>query len=259
MRKRALRSNSIIVVLWIMGTMFLRAETRIIHADITGDGVNDDIMVGNDYVMVTDKMLCCIKKRHIIVRDVVDLVDLQVDEYCRALPGKEIAVVMRDQKGLYTEVYGMKDNRVFRASDSLPGQIARDEKGFVYGYVTHLKDEQEIPVPYFIEEHEGILFAADVRIVCDTVLLATSEESRFLCEAPAQGIMFISAISLNNDANILITNRNRDCMHEGMIRSNTVFCVAIVAQRSDILETHLHATCDPAEIVYRCAYAVPTQ
>jgi hypothetical protein len=152
-------------VLVILGMLFaivvLHAETRVVKSDITGDNVYDDVKIGDDYVLLVDRMSCCKRKRHFVVTDLKNLHDVVIDDFNKHIHGKEIAVVIDTDSGLYTQVYGYKNNKVKCLSGLLAGEITRNND-ILLGYRVTNTENRDSRTPYPIEERPDTLVAMPV-------------------------------------------------------------------------------------------------
>ncbi len=137
---------------------FLKGETKM--ADVTGDGVDDEIKIGEQSVVVINGAT---GTRHIVVSGEEGLYTVQINDYCSSMQGKEIAIVICPGAACWTEIYGFKINQFKKVSEMLPGIVTLDEEGNLIGYRRHLWEGGQAYVPCPIREEKKLLKALPIK------------------------------------------------------------------------------------------------
>jgi len=141
----------------------LTAET--VMADVTGDGIEDEIKIGEQSVVVIDGAS---GKRFTVISGEELLVNAEIGNYHSGISGKEIAVIYafsaRRPIVDHTVIYGFKNNQFLAVSEELPGEVTINEDGDLVGYHLHYTDWQhEVYVPCPIIEENGLLKALTIK------------------------------------------------------------------------------------------------
>ncbi|MGB7054353.1 MAG: hypothetical protein WBE28_03410, partial [bacterium] len=157
-----------------MFIIFSVASAKAIRADVTDDGIDDIIKMGMRMVTVQNGVS---NKLHTIIAGEEFLAGISVDDYFSGTKGNEIAVLMLPEKGFFSEVYGYRNNRFIKVSESLPGELSFDEERRLFGYATHEWNRNEILLHWPLVEDEGYLKAAAVVLVTDTSLVVEANKT----------------------------------------------------------------------------------
>ncbi len=129
-------------------------------ADVTGDGVDDEIKVGEQSVVVIDGVS---DKRFIVISG-EEFISPSIDNYHPGIPGKEIAINFGPLASFtYTIIYGFKNSQFVPVSDTLPGWVTFSEEGDLWGYIHYPTLEcGPVGLPYPIIEEKGLLKRAPI-------------------------------------------------------------------------------------------------
>jgi hypothetical protein len=138
-----------VMMMTFLGSL-LSAQTVTIRADVTGDRVYDDVVVGENYVLLVDKMSCCKRTKRFVVDACDSLVDVMVEDYHRGIYGKEIAVVQSGGSGIFTDIYAYANNRIEQVAFTLPGRVMRDAYGMVFCLEQDHADSTHVSVPHAV-------------------------------------------------------------------------------------------------------------
>jgi len=143
--------NLIFTILLI--PLFLRGRTELI--DVTGDGVDDEIKIGVQSVVVEDGQL---NKKYIVISGEEMLSNVTIDDYIANREGEEIAIVVCPGSDCWTEIYAFKNGRFNKVSEMLPGEVFVTDDGDVIGQQRYFFEEGGwIYLPYPLREVNGIL------------------------------------------------------------------------------------------------------
>lgn len=145
---------------WVVGLISLFMISPLISqtqmADVTGDGVDDEIKIGEQSVVVIDGVS---GKRFIVISGTTELEEVNVEDYYSGTPGKDIAVAYYAGATFFTVIYGFKNNQFVAVSETLPGKVTKIEgEEILFGehsWVSELGGRVSIPCP--IVEEKGVL------------------------------------------------------------------------------------------------------
>ncbi|UCC12891.1 MAG: hypothetical protein JSW02_05040 [candidate division WOR-3 bacterium] len=182
-----------------------------IRADVTGDRVYDDVRVGENYVLLVDKMACCKRTKRFVVDECDSLVDVTVDDYHRGIYGKEIAILQSSENGLFTDVYAYTKNRIEQVAFALPGRVERDEQGMVFCHEQYISDNIKMTVPCAVGENDLLLEKMSAEGERDTVIVAEPGNLRhFNFQIPSGSTRVLCATSDDPDITIILQDGNGD-------------------------------------------------
>jgi hypothetical protein len=137
---------------------FLKGETKMV--DVTGDGVDDEIKIGEQSVVVINGAT---GKRYTVISGEEFLSSVNVNNYHSGIKGKEIAVVICPGADYWTEIYGFINNQFKKVSEMLPGQVVISADGSLVGFRRHLWEGGEAYVPCPIREEKKLLKALPIK------------------------------------------------------------------------------------------------
>ena len=163
------------ILAFLMFIVLSAASGKTIRADVTGDGVDDIVKMGMRMVTVQNGAS---NKLHTIVAGEEFLAGVSVDDYFSGTRGNEIAILMLPEKSFFSVVYGYRNKRFIKVSESLPGELSFDEERRLFGYATHEWNRNEILIYWPLVEDKGYLKAAEVVLVTDTSLYVEAKKTR---------------------------------------------------------------------------------
>jgi hypothetical protein len=116
----------------------LQAQGKTVMADVTGDGVDDEIKIGEQSVVVVDGAS---NKKWIVVSG-MEIVNAKIDDYHPYMPGKEIAIFTNFAEPVFA-IYGFKNKQFKQISDNFSGdsislEIVQSSDSFISVFMAHL-------------------------------------------------------------------------------------------------------------------------
>ena len=202
--------------------MFITAFTfaKTIIADVTADGVADEIVMGLKTVVVKDGAS---GKVYTVGSEVEFLADVTVGDYFRPTRGLEIAIVTVPEE-YETIVYGYRNKQFVEVSELLPGDITFDQEGRLFGYETYRWQETEAVVYWPIIHSEGFLKPAPVVEESETtivVVAGTTQEIEFIL--PEQSMAVCVAATHDKDLVVFLQDEQGTLIKQGMIDDKVGF------------------------------------
>lgn len=202
----------------------LPSETQMV--DVTGDGVDDEIKIGEQSVVVIDGMS---GKRFPVVTGEEMLDTVRIDDYHSGIPGKEIAVIFWTGPWWYSKVYGFKNGQFVLVSEELPGKIEKDlTAGIVWGYFRCLPDwgggiyETRLPCP--IIEEGGILKTASIKKdISKTITIDAGTTKEISIDVSKNTCLVCIAIVEDKNVKILLKDEEGSTIAEGKIDPESRF------------------------------------
>lgn len=116
--------------------MLSSLNAQALMVDVTGDGVDDDIKIGEQSVVVVDGAF---NKKYIVVSGMENLMDVIVDNYLTSTKHKEIGVVFveGEEDITFTDVYGYKNNKFVKIGEGFCGEISFDEENNLWAFADY--------------------------------------------------------------------------------------------------------------------------
>jgi hypothetical protein len=208
--------------------VFITAVTyaKTIIADVTADGVADEIVMGLKTVVVKDGASGTV---YTVGSEVEFLADVTVGDYFRPTKGREIAIVTVPEE-YETIVYGYRNKQFVEVSELLPGDITLDEEGRLFGYETHPWQETEALVYWPIIHHEGFLKPAPIVEESETtivVVAGTTQEIEFTL--PEQSMAVCIALTRDKNLIVFLQDEHGTLIKQGMVDDKTEFSGMVFA------------------------------
>ena len=203
------------------------ASAKTIRADVTSDGIDDIIRMGMKMVTVQDGAS---NRLHTIIAGKEFLADISVDDYFGGTRGNEIAVLISPEKSFFSEVYGYRNKRFIKVSESLPGELSFDEEKRLFGYAVHEWNRNEILIYWPLIEDEGYLKAASVALASDTSIFVEARKTKEL-EIDLLRNTFTMCVASTLDDNVIVFLLDSDgtLIKQGVIDAQTGFYGRVVA------------------------------
>jgi len=223
-----------ILAMIFLGTLMHGQEVTI-RADVTGDRVYDDVVVGENYVLLVDKMSCCKRTKRFVVDACDSLVDVMVEDYHRGIYGKEIAVVQSGENGLFTDIYAYTNNRIERVAHELPGRVMRDSHGMVFCHEQYRADNIHCSVPRAVSAHGQILEKMSAAGEQDTVIVLEPGSLQHI-EFPVtrSSCLVLCAASENAEVGFSLHDQNGEPI--AFERTDDRLVAIIHAEQADVVE-----------------------
>lgn len=226
-----MKANIQCIIIPLLMISFAAGKT--ITADVTGDGVSDQITMGLKTVVVKDGAAGML---YTVVSEVPYLVDISVDDYFRATKGKEIAVVTLPDREYMTEVYGYRNKQFVNVSQTLPGDISFDKDGRLFGYRIHAWNGVEANIPWPIVDEGGFLKPAPLAEETDThdvVEAFSTDEISFVVHK--QRLVVCAAAVQEKDAIVFLGDEDGTLISQKTIRAQMPFVATVYADEDKIL------------------------
>ena len=215
---------------FLMFIIFSVASAKAIRADVTDDGIDDIIKMGMKMVTVQNGAS---NKLHTIIAGEEFLAGISVDDYFSGTRGNEVAVLMLPEKGFFSEVYGYRNKRFIKVSESLPGELSFDEERRLFGYATHEWNRNEILLYWPLIEDEGYLKAAPVVRVMDTSLVAEANKTvEYDIDLMARTFAMCVASSLDDNVIVFLLDEDGTLIKQNVIDSQTGFYGRVIAEQA---------------------------
>jgi hypothetical protein len=222
-------------LLLVSSMSFMSGKT--IRADLTNDKVDDIIRMGMKIVTVQDGSS---GKLHTIVVGEEFLADISVDDYFGGTKGNELAVVTLPGKGFLTEVYGYRNKRFIRVSESLPGELTFDEELRLFGYSAHEWDRHEVLIYWPIIELEGYLKAAPLAQFAETTLVVDQKNtSEFNIDLLDGTFTMVVAATLDKDVIVFLLDDDGTLIKQTKIDSRVGFFGRIITERAKTITLNI--------------------
>jgi len=207
---------------------FLEGKTKM--ADVTGDGVDDEIKIGEQSVVVVDGAT---GDRFIVVAGEEFLRGVKIDNYLRATSAKEIGVEINPIAGVgfFTEMYAFKNNKFVKISERLPGEISIDvaeniirtgwseaelKKGItidvggnITGYYSHLWEGGIVNVPCPIKEEDGLLIPLPIKKEIEKTIEIEASTTREITIDLSKNTLTISVAAVK-EKDVIISLKDED-------------------------------------------------
>jgi len=201
-------------------------SAKTIIADVTGDGVDDIIKMGMRMVTVQNGAS---NKLHTLVAGEEFLADISVDDYFSGTRGNEIAVSMLPEKDLFTEVYGYRNRRFIKVSETIPGELSFDEGNRLFGYAMHEWNRNEILIYWPLIEEEGYLIPAPVFQVIDTSLAVEANKTvEFDIDLREYTFTMCVASTLDDNVIVFLLDEDGTLIKQNVIDRETGFYGRVV-------------------------------
>lgn len=213
-----------------MFIIFSVASAKAIRADVTDDGIDDIIKMGMRMVTVQNGAS---NKLHTIIAGEEFLAGISVDDYFSGTKGNEIAVLMLPEKGFFSEVYGYRNKRFIKVSESLPGELSFDEERRLFGYATHEWNRNEILLHWPLVEDEGYLKAAAVVLVTDTSLLVEANKTKeFVIDLQENTFTMCVASTLDHNVIVFLLDEDGTLIKQNVIDPQTGFYGRVITEQT---------------------------
>ncbi len=210
-------SRKIILVCLFM-TAFTFAKT--ISADVTADGVADEIVMGLKTVVVKDGAS---GKLYTVGSEVEFLVDVTVGDYFRPTKGNDIAIIMMPEE-FETIIYGFRNKQFVTVSALLPGDVTFDAEGRLFGYETHSWHGTDAIVSWPIIHHEGFLKPAPIIEENETTtVIMAGKTLEIPFTLPAQSMAACVAATHGKDLVVFLQDEEGTLIKQGMIGDKVGF------------------------------------
>jgi len=207
-----------IILTCVFITVFASAKTII--ADVTADGIADEIVMGLKTVVVKDGAS---GKVYTVGSEVEFLADVTVGDYFRPTKGREVAIVTVPEE-YETIVYGYRNKQFAAVSELLPGDVTFDDEDRLFGYETHGWHETDAIVYWPIIHHEGFLKPAPIIEESETtivVIAGTTREIEFTL--PAQSMAVCVAATDDKDLVVFLQDEDGTLIKQEMIDDKVGF------------------------------------
>lgn len=218
--------NLVSLTIFLVACSITSAKT--ILADVTGDGVDDRITFGLKIVVVQDGSS---NRHHTVVAGVEFLADVAVDDFFSGTKGNEIAVLMLPEKSFLTEVYGYRNKRFIKVSQTLPGELTFDEDRRLFGYATHVWERNEVMIYWPVIEEEGYLKAAPIEAYAETTLVIAANETKEI-HIDLKDNTFSMCVATTFDKNVIVFLLDDDgtLIKQTVIDAHTGFFGRIISE-----------------------------
>jgi hypothetical protein len=205
------------------------AAGKTITADVTGDGVSDQITMGLRTAVVKDGATGIL---HTIVSEVPNLADISVGDYFHGTRGKEIAVMILSDHEYTTEVYGYRNKQFVKVSKTLPGDINFDKEDRLFGYRVHAWNGFETNIPWPVVEEGGFLKPAPLAEEIDThdvVEAFSTDEISFIVEK--QQLVVCAAAVLEKEAIVFLEDEDGTLISQKTVGARRPFIATLYADK----------------------------
>lgn len=217
------RLISVVLLFAIMSV----ASAKTIRADVTADGIDDIIKIGMKMVTVQDGAS---NRLHTIIAGNEYLADISVDDYFGGTKGNEIAILIAPEKSFLSEVYGYRNKRFIKVSESLPGELSFDEERRLFGYAVHEWNRNEILIYWPVIEDEGYLKAAPIVRSIDTSLFVEARETKeFEIGLLENTFTMCIASTLDDHVIVFLLDSDETLIKQSVIDTQTGFYGRVVA------------------------------
>jgi hypothetical protein len=214
----------------LMFIIFSVASAKAIRADVTDDGIDDIIKMGMRMVTVQNGAS---NKLHTIIAGEEFLAGISVDDYFSGTRGNEIAVLMSPENGFFSEVYGYRNKRFIKVSESLPGELSFDEGRRLFGYATHEWNRNEILIYWPLVEDGGYLKAAGVVLVTDTSLVVEANKTKeFVIDLRENTFAMCVASTLDHNVIVFLLDEDGTLIKQNVIDSQTGFYGRVITKQA---------------------------
>jgi len=222
---------------------FSIASGKTIRADVTGDGIDDIVKMGMKIVTVQDGAS---NKLHTIVAGVEFLADIAINDYFTATKGNEIAILTLPEKSFLTVVYGYRNKRFIKVSETLPGELSFDEERRLFGYATHEWDRNEVRIYWPIVEDEGFLKPAYITQVAETILVTGANTTReFKIDLRDSTFTMFVASTLDKDVVVFLLDEDGTLIKQTMLDSRTGFYGRVLAEQAKTVTLNIDNSQSP--------------
>lgn len=202
--------------------MFITAFTfaKTIIADVTADGVADEIVMGLKTVVVKDGAS---GKLYTVGSEVEFLADVTVGDYFRPTRGREIAIVTVPEE-YETIVYGYRNKQFAQVSELLPGDVTFDDEDRLFGYEIHGWHETDAIVYWPIIHHEGLLKPAPIEEESETTIVVMSGKTlEIVFTLPAQSMAVCVAATYDKDLVVFLQDEEGTLIRQMIIGDKVGF------------------------------------
>jgi hypothetical protein len=199
----------------------LQSETQM--ADVTGDGVDDDIKIGEQSVVVINGAT---GDRYTVISGEEFLRGAKIDDYLKSTRTKEICVEINPAAGFgfFSEVYAFKNNRFEMVSEKLPGEIIIDPSGYLVGYIIRQWDGATAKVPRLIKEDNGFLKLVGIkREIEKNMSVAASTAKDITYEIPGNTFVMCYVFVKEKDVIVSLRDESGQVLNKQQIDPTTVF------------------------------------
>ena len=206
---------------------FLEGKTKM--ADVTGDGVDDEIKIGEQSVVVVNGAT---GNRYIVVAGEEFLRGVKIDNYLRTTSAKEIGVEINPIAGVgfFTEMYAFKNNKFVKISERLPGEISIDiilprfspdmlikqttidiidMASNIIGYYSHLWEGGIVNVPCPIKEKDGLLVLLPIKKEIEKTIVIEASTAREITIDLSKNTLAISVAAVK-EKDVIISLKDED-------------------------------------------------
>jgi len=186
---------SIAVILFIYPLLGM-GET--ITADVTGDGVDDEIKIGEQSVVVEDGQS---SKKYIVISGEEMLNGASVNDYSVKRKGKEIAIEIVTGPESFTEIYAFKNSKFFNISGRLPGEVIVTDDGELVGHTRYFFEAGGwIPLPWPLQEvGDSIVALVSKKETEKTISVDANSSKDILIECTKNSDIVIGAVVADKD------------------------------------------------------------
>lgn len=206
---------------------------KTIRADVTDDGVDDVVRMGMKIVTVQDGSS---SKLHTIVAGIEDLADMSIDNYFSGTEGNEVALLLLPEKSYVTEVYGYRNKRFIKVSESLPGELSFDEHRRLFGFVIHTWDRNEILIYWPIIEQDGYLKAAPMEQFVETTLVVNAKQTSVLkIDLLDNTFTMCIGSTMDKDVIVFLLDEDGSLIKQTMIDVQIGFYGRVITERAKVV------------------------
>jgi hypothetical protein len=171
-----------------------------VMADVTGDGVDDEIKIGEQSVLVMDGQT---GKRYPAIK--VQILGHQIKNFLPETEAKEIAITT-SWEGKCTIVYAFRNDSFPAVSDLLPGEIDIVD-GNVYGYEIHIWGFKII---YPIIKENGMLKVPEIqKEISNTIQVNAGSSKEINTDIPKNTLVTFLVAVENKDINVAIVSSGK--------------------------------------------------
>ncbi len=222
-----MKANIRCVIIPLLMISFAAGKT--ITADVTGDGISDQITMGLKTVVVKDGATGIL---HTVVADVPYLADISVDDYFRATKGKEIAVITLPDREYMTEVYGYRNKQFVSVSKTLSGDISFNKENRLFGYRIHAWNGLEANIPWPIVDEGGFLKPAPLVQEIDTHVIVeafTTDEISVIVQM--QNLVVCAAAVLEKETIVFLGDEDGTLISQKTVGARMPFIATLYADK----------------------------
>lgn len=214
----------------LISVMLSVASAKTIRADVTGDGIDDIVRMGMKMVTVQDGAS---NRLHTIIAGKEFLADISVDDYFSGTRGNEIAVLILPEKSFFSEVYGYRNKRFIRVSESLPGELSFDEENRLFGYAVHEWNRNEILIYWPLIEDEGYLKASSIALASDTSIFVEARSAKeFEIGLLENTFTMCVASTLDDNVIVFLLDVDGTLIKQSVIDAQTGFYGRVLARQA---------------------------